>query len=76
MKKGSAIIFVVVAMVVTGLIFSYIFSRTANTQISNLSQFKEIKKIYEKDLIDTNDDNLYDDVNDNVYTEILSIINK
>lgn len=76
MKKGSAIIFVVIAMIITGLIFSYIFSRTANTQINNLSQFKQIKKSYEKDLIDTNDDNLYDDVSDNVYTEILSIINK
>ncbi len=76
MRKGSAILFAVIAMLVTGIIFSYIFSRTANTQINNLSQFQEIKKTYEKDLIDTNDDKLYDSVSNNVYTEILSIINE
>lgn len=76
MRKGSAMLFVIVAMIITGLIFSYIFSRTANTQINNLSNFNEIKKVYEKNLIDTNEDDLYDDVSNDLYTEILSIINK
>ncbi len=49
-KKGSAVIYVVIAVLVLGTIMSYIYASTTNAQINQLMQIQEIEQIYEKDV--------------------------
>lgn len=48
MKKGSALLYVIFAILSCSLIISYIITRTGNSQIAQLSYAKEIINIYDQ----------------------------
>lgn len=48
MKNGSALLYVIFAILSCSLIISYIIIRTGNSQIAQLSYAKEIINIYDQ----------------------------